>query len=78
MANLEQGALSVETTDLMTKAIKDAMSRIEQVAPTQNLVDQISKEEWLAWDASGEIALVADSSGLEDDCELDDESLKAA
>jgi len=78
MANLEQGALLVETTDLMTKAMQDAMNRISEVAPTKNLVDQISKEEWLAWDASGEMALVADSAGLEDDCELDDESLQAA
>ncbi|MGY4571529.1 hypothetical protein [Bradyrhizobium sp. USDA 3256] len=77
MANLEQGALSVETTDLMTKAIQDAMLRIKEVNLGQNLVDQISKEDWVKWDASEEMALVADSNGLEDDCDLDD-GLKAA
>ncbi len=77
MANLEQGALSVETTDLMTKAIQDAMTRIKEVKASKNLVDQISKEEWLKWDASDEMALVSDSSGLEDDCDLDD-GLQAA
>jgi len=77
MAKLEQGALSVQTTDLMTKAIQDAMTRIQAVGPSQNLVDQISKEDWLKWDASDEKALVADSCGLKDDCDLDD-SLRAA
>src|SRR4051795_7639034 len=77
MANLEQGALLVETTDLMTKAMQDAMSRINAVPATANLVDQISKDDWVKWDASDEMALVADSSGLEDDCDLDD-SLQAA
>lgn len=77
MANLEQGALLVETTDLMTKAMQDAMSRIKEVPAGTNLVDQISKEDWVKWDASGEMALVADSSGLEDDCDVDD-SLQAA
>jgi len=77
MANLEQGALLVETTDLMTKAMQDAMSRIKEVPTGTNLVDQISKDDWVKWDASGEMALVADSSGLEDDCDLDD-SLQAA
>jgi hypothetical protein len=77
MANLEQGALSVETTDLMTNAIQDAMTRIKEVKLGKNLVDQISKDEWLKWDASSEMALVADSSGLEDDCDLDD-GLQAA
>jgi hypothetical protein len=71
MANLEQGALSVETTDLMTKAIQDAMARIKEVPATANLVDEISKEEWLEWDASKELALVADSDGLEDECDMD-------
>jgi hypothetical protein len=77
MANLEQGALSVETTDLMTKAMQDAMSRIKEAPAGTNLVDQISKEDWVKWDTSDEMALVADSDGLEDDCDIED-SLQAA
>ncbi|MGY4306393.1 hypothetical protein ACVIJ6_003636 [Bradyrhizobium sp. USDA 4369] len=77
MANLEQGALSVETTDLMTKAIQDAMARIKEVPAAANLVDQISKEEWLEWDASKELALVADSDGLEDECDMDESPMAA-
>ncbi|UWU89773.1 hypothetical protein [Bradyrhizobium sp. CB1015] len=77
MAEMENKANSVETTDLLNKAIHDAMARIKEVPQTKNLVDSITKEQWLAWDASDEKALVVDSDGLEEHDELDD-SLQAA
>ena len=78
MADLEQGAAMVETTNVMSKAIQDAMNRIKEVNLTENLIDQISTDDWLNWDASDEMALVADSDGLDDGCEIDDDALEAA
>lgn len=79
MANLMEKTSSVETTDVMGKAIQDAMNRITEVGSSAsiNLVDSISDEEWKAWDASGELALVADKDGL-DGCDDDEDDHQQA
>lgn len=59
---------SVETDDLLHKAIAAASERAAKVYSNgrKTLVDQIPIEEWLAWDASEDLAIVADSDGLDD------------
>ncbi len=68
---------SVETDDALKQAIAAATKRAAEVyAKGRNtLVDQIPIEEWLQWDASDDMAIVADSSGLGED---DDGRLEAA
>ena len=61
------GAIAVETTDLMSSAIEAALSRVSEMPNSLNLVDKVSKEEWKCWDASNEVALVADTAGLDED-----------
>jgi hypothetical protein len=59
---------SVETDDLLRKAIAAATERAAEVYShgRKTLVDQIPIEEWFAWDATEDLAIVADSDGLDD------------
>lgn len=58
------GAMTVETTDVMSSAIKAAMTRVSAVPKSLTLVEKISKQDWKVWDASQEKALVADTESL--------------
>lgn len=79
MANVMEKTSSVETTDVMSKAVQDAMARVAEVGGLagNTLVDSISDEAWKNWDASREIALVADKDGV-DGCDDDEESHQKA
>lgn len=69
MASLNGKALSVELTDALHAGFLAAMERAKVVLESENLVDQISKSDWEAWDAFAENGLVADR------CDVDDEDL---
>ncbi len=60
---------SVEAGDELQKAIAAAHERAAQVYSKgrKTLVDQISIEDWLAWDATDDLAIVTDCDGLEDE-----------
>lgn len=62
---------SVETDDLLDQAITAACERAVKVYAKgrKTLIDQIPIDQWLEWDASDELAIVADSAGLDDDDE---------
>tara|TARA_R110002074_G_scaffold106686_2_gene230601 strand:+ start:993 stop:1226 length:234 start_codon:yes stop_codon:yes gene_type:complete len=63
---------SVQVSDGLKAGVMDAMKRVQEVsANTKTLVDEIPMDVWNAWDASHELALVADVDGaeIEDECE---------
>lgn len=61
-ARTHSWAQSVQTTDELKKAIQAADERAALVYAqgTRTLVDEIPAHLWATWDASGELALVAD------------------
>lgn len=74
MTKVNSGA-PVEATDELTIALGHAQERVRKVyaAGRKTLLDEISDEEWAAWDESDELALVADKNGLDEPCPLDDD-----
>ena len=80
MANEEQTALSVDATDEMTIAIQEAKARVAQVDSRKGktLISQISADDWAAWDASHECALVQEPAESEDLDLYDEPHMKAA
>jgi len=68
-------APSVELTDALRAGFQDAMERVKalNLNPCVTLVDEISNDEWNAWDASKEVALVVDSDGLNNDDDIEHE-----
>jgi hypothetical protein len=75
MADVKK-ATSVELTDALQAGFNAAIERIKtlNLDPCSTLIDRISQEDWNAWDASTEFAVVADSSGLNGDGDdIDDE-----
>lgn len=73
MANIKAKEAPVQATDELTKAIEAAQARIAEVyAHGRNtLADQIPLAEWNTRNASDELALVADSAGIDGDDWLD-------
>lgn len=62
-------ALSVETDDLLQKAIAAAQERAAKVYShgRKTLIDQIPLDQWLEWDGTGDLAVVSDPEGLDDE-----------
>ncbi|HEY8161340.1 MAG TPA: hypothetical protein VIF34_03610 [Methylocystis sp.] len=67
--NNKLAASSVHADDELQNAIAAATERAAEVYSNgrKTLVDQIPIKEWLEWDATDDLAIVADSDGLEDD-----------
>lgn len=81
MAKQKEGA-AVQTSDVLSQAIKAAMARVETVKAKggKTLIDEISEDDWANWDGGDEMALVKDPCGLEhpDLLDEDEEPQKAA
>lgn len=73
---VSQSVEAVGVTDEMTEALEAGMAHAAAFyAHGQvTLIDEISQEEWDAWDGSDELALVSDPDGLvledQSDCDL--------
>lgn len=71
----KEGAMSVQTNDVLSQAVSAALARVNEMKGKTGLtlIDTISDEDWAKWDGSGEKALVSDPCGLDDYDHLDDD-----
>jgi hypothetical protein len=67
--------LSVETTDELKNAMAFAHARIIEVYASgrNTLIDQISADDFAAWDGLDEMAIVCDSESLDGEDLFDDD-----
>ncbi len=82
MATKQEMTMSVQTDDIVARAMDAALARINAVKPSlgPSLIMQIPASEWDGWSGADEKALVADPCGLDayDACDEDMEEAKAA